>query len=179
MKSSGDSRDSGASAMSIGALAARFGLATHVLRHWESMGLLHPVRDAGGRRRYGAGDLTRVATILVLKEAGLGLGAIRSLSASTDRAARHEILRAEAEDLRRRIAAARASLELIEGGLHCEHEDITECPDYRRRVAEQIRSRVPDADRPSGAPRTRAARPHTAPSPARTPSRSPSEASPA
>jgi DNA-binding transcriptional MerR regulator len=44
--------------MSIGALAARFGLATHVLRHWESMGLLHPVRDAGGRRRYGADDLT-------------------------------------------------------------------------------------------------------------------------
>ncbi|WP_416071592.1 MerR family transcriptional regulator [Streptomyces sp. ME02-8801-2C] len=41
------SRDNGASAMSIGALAARFGLATHVLRHGESMGLLHPVRDAG------------------------------------------------------------------------------------------------------------------------------------
>ncbi|MEU1481969.1 MerR family DNA-binding transcriptional regulator [Streptomyces sp. NPDC005760] len=42
MKSSGDN---GVSAMSIGALAARFGLATHVLRHWESMGLLHPVHD--------------------------------------------------------------------------------------------------------------------------------------
>ncbi|WP_375546893.1 MerR family transcriptional regulator [Streptomyces gossypii] len=35
--------------MSIGALAARFGVATHVLRHWESKGLLHPGRDAGGR----------------------------------------------------------------------------------------------------------------------------------
>ncbi|WP_254394499.1 MerR family transcriptional regulator [Streptomyces sp. AC512_CC834] len=140
MKSSGDSD---ATAMSIGALAARFGLATHVLRHWESMGLLHPVRDAGGRRRYGAGDLTRVATILILKEAGLGLGAIRSLSATVDRATRHEILRAEAEDLRSRIAAARASLELIEGGLHCEYEDITECPNYRLRIAEQIGSQVP------------------------------------
>src|SRR4051794_12544791 len=79
MKSSGDN---GASATSIGALAARFGLATHVLRHWESTGLLHPVRDAGGRRRYGADDLTRVATILIFKEAGLGLDTIRSLSAT-------------------------------------------------------------------------------------------------
>ncbi|WP_375546898.1 MerR family transcriptional regulator, partial [Streptomyces gossypii] len=43
------SEDSGAGVMSIGALAARFGVATHVLRHWESKGLLHPGRDAGGR----------------------------------------------------------------------------------------------------------------------------------
>ncbi|MEW2134265.1 MerR family transcriptional regulator [Streptomyces sp. NPDC005435] len=127
--------------MSIGALAARFGLATHVLRHWESRGLLHPVRDAGGRRRYGAGDLTRVATILVFKEAGLSLDTIRNLSATAGRAARQGILRAEAEELRSRIAAARASLELVEGGLNCAYEDITECPNYRRRLAEQVGSR--------------------------------------
>ncbi|CAL9360046.1 hypothetical protein SUDANB96_00644 [Streptomyces sp. enrichment culture] len=126
--------------MSIGALAARFGLATHVLRHWESMGLLHPARDANGRRRYGADDVTRVATILLLKKAGLGLDTIRSLSGAVDRATRHEILRAEAEDLRSRIAAARASLELLEGGLSCEHEDVTRCPNYRRLIAEQVGS---------------------------------------
>ncbi|MER5317779.1 MerR family transcriptional regulator [Streptosporangium roseum] len=28
--------------MTIGDVAARFGPATHVLRHWESMGLLSP-----------------------------------------------------------------------------------------------------------------------------------------
>ncbi|MEU1185545.1 MerR family transcriptional regulator [Streptomyces sp. NPDC005820] len=134
MESSGD----------IGTLAARFGLAAHVLRHWESMGLLHPVRDAGGRRRYGADDLTRVAAILRDKEAGLGLDTIRSLSASVERATRHEILRAEAEEPRSRRAAARASLELIEGCLHCEYEDVTQCPNYRRLIAaEQVGSRVP------------------------------------
>ncbi|MFH8371809.1 MerR family transcriptional regulator [Streptomyces sp. NPDC018031] len=100
--------------MSIGALAARFGLAAHVLRHWESMGLLRPVRDMGGRRRYGADDLIRVATILVFKKAGIGLDTTRSLSATADRATRHEILRPEAEELRSKIAAARASLELQE-----------------------------------------------------------------
>ncbi|MFD4258377.1 MerR family transcriptional regulator [Streptomyces sp. NPDC058534] len=124
--------------LGIGALAARFGLAPHVLRHWEAMGLLHPGRDAGGRRRYGPDDLTRVATILILKEAGLGLSTIRSLSAAVDRTARHEILRPAAEELRARIAAAQASLELIEGGLGCEYEDVTRCPNYRRLIAEAV-----------------------------------------
>ncbi|MFF7418858.1 MerR family transcriptional regulator [Streptomyces smyrnaeus] len=137
------SEDHGAAGMSIGALAARFGLATHVLRHWESMGLLHPDRDAGGRRRYGADDLTRVAIILISKEAGLGLDTIRSLSATVDRTTRHKILHPEAEKLRSRIAAAQVSLELIEGGLSCAHEDITQCPNYQRLIAERAGPRVP------------------------------------
>ncbi|MCX5165571.1 MerR family transcriptional regulator [Streptomyces sp. NBC_00264] len=131
------SEDGGVGTLSIGVLAARFGLATQVLRHWEAMGLLHPGRDAGRRRRYGADDLTRVAAILILKEAGLGLNTIRSLSATVDRATRQEILHPAAEELRLRIAAAQASLELIEGGLNCEYEDVTQCPNYRRLIAER------------------------------------------
>jgi hypothetical protein len=49
--------------MSIGEIAGHFGLATHVLRHWETMGLLSPERAGGGRRRYGRSDLYRVAGI--------------------------------------------------------------------------------------------------------------------
>lgn len=147
------------STLSIGAFAARFGLATHVLRHWETMGLLNPGRDAGGRRRYGADDVTRVATILTMKEAGLGLNAIRSLSSTVDRATRHEILRPAAEELRSRIAAAQASLTLIEGGLNCEHEDVTQCPNYRRLVAERAGPRSPVGEavieRDGGHPRSR------------------------
>ncbi|MET8689227.1 MerR family transcriptional regulator [Streptomyces sp. NPDC004732] len=137
MKSSDDGGGVGTGTLSIGAIAARFGLATHVLRHWESVGLLAPGRDTGGRRRYGADDLTRVATILILKEAGLGLDTIRSLSSTVDRDTRHEILRPTAEELRSRIAAAQASLELIEGGLNCAYEDVTHCPNYRRLIAER------------------------------------------
>jgi MerR family transcriptional regulator, copper efflux regulator len=47
-------------------VAERFGLATHVLRHWESEGLLPPVRD-GDRRRYTDADQNRVAAILLAK----------------------------------------------------------------------------------------------------------------
>lgn len=144
MKSTQDT-DTGTGTMSIGALAARFGLATHVLRHWESMGLLHPGRDAGGRRRYGADALPRVAMILLYKEAGLGLETIRSLSATADLATRHEILRRQAEQLRSVIAAARASLRFLEDGLSCGYEDLTQCPNARRLVAERIGDRISPA----------------------------------
>ncbi|MCQ4207662.1 MerR family transcriptional regulator [Streptomyces longispororuber] len=157
MKSSGDNGDhrddDGATTMSIGALASRFGLATHVLRHWESMGLLHPGRDTAGRRRYTGTDLTRVATILVFKEAGLGLDTIRALSTTAaDRTTRHGILRTEADELRSRIAAAQTSLALIEGGLTCTHEDVTECPNYRRLIAERIGAPTSPSEEPSEEP---------------------------
>lgn len=85
--------------MSIGALAQRLGLATHVLRHWETMGLLRPARDR------------QVAVILRYKDAGLDLTSIRAQVAAIDPTARHDILREGAEALRARIAAAQASLE--------------------------------------------------------------------
>ncbi|NKZ02225.1 MerR family transcriptional regulator [Actinomadura latina] len=137
MKSSGQ--------MSIGALAGRFGLATHVLRHWESVGLLAPARDAAGRRRYTAADLTRVAVILRAKDAGLSLEAIGTLTAGFDLGKRRETLRREAEALRHRIATAQASLELLEGALGCEHEDITECPRFQQTVAERTTRTAPAA----------------------------------
>ncbi|NEW77633.1 MerR family transcriptional regulator [Streptomyces rhizosphaericus] len=134
MKSSG-----AMAAMAIGEVARRFGLATHVLRHWETVGLLCPARDSAGRRRYGEADLVRVAVILRAKEAGLGLDTIRALTAATEPADRRDILRREAEALRSRIAAARDSLALVECALGCEHDDLTRCPHYRRRVAPEGR----------------------------------------
>ncbi|TDC62432.1 MerR family transcriptional regulator [Actinomadura sp. GC306] len=124
--------------MSIGALAGHFGLATHVLRHWESMGLLTPARDTAGRRRYGPADLTRVALILSAKDAGLSLEHIAVLTTATDPAKRRDVLREEAEALRSRIAAAQASLELLEGALNCDHEDFTLCPNFERMLAERV-----------------------------------------
>ncbi|MDN5385096.1 MULTISPECIES: MerR family transcriptional regulator [Streptomyces] len=124
--------------MSIGELAAHFGLATHVLRHWEARGLLAPARDAAGRRRYRTADLTRVAVVLRAKEAGLSLDAIRSLTGVSDAEERRSLLREEAEALRSRIAAAQASLALVECALGCEHEDITQCAHFQRAVRERV-----------------------------------------
>ncbi|POX48451.1 MerR family transcriptional regulator [Streptomyces sp. Ru71] len=127
---------SGAQTTTIGALAEYFGLATHVLRHWEGVGLLTPRRDTAGRRRYSAEDFTRVAVILRAKEAGLSLATIRDLAATADARRRRDTLKAEAAALRARIAAAQASLELIECALGCDHDDLTRCAHFRQLVAE-------------------------------------------
>ncbi|MGW4161307.1 MerR family transcriptional regulator [Streptomyces sp. NPDC004788] len=132
MKSSQVTEDE--AVLSIGALAGRFGLAPHVLRHWESMGLLSPARDTAGRRVYGAADVVRTAVVLRAKEAGLSLDAIGAMLASSDR--RRDVLRARAAVLREEIARAQAQLELVECALGCEHADIGSCPDFRRVVAE-------------------------------------------
>ncbi|GAA2327902.1 hypothetical protein GCM10010246_07460 [Streptomyces cuspidosporus] len=86
--------------------------------------------------------------------------------------ARAQVLRQVVEMPRHsgRIAGARASLEIIEGGLNCEYEDVTQCPNYRRAIAERVGSPVP-ADGPArcGEPpaprddRTMAPRPRSRP----------------
>jgi DNA-binding transcriptional MerR regulator len=128
----------GGAALTIGEMAVRFGLATHVLRHWESMGLLAPVRVVAGRRRYGPDDLYRVAVILRAKEAGFALHDIREMIIAGNPGARRGILRRHRGDLAARIAAAQASLELIDCALDCQHEDFTACAHFQAMVADRI-----------------------------------------
>jgi MerR family copper efflux transcriptional regulator len=124
--------------MSIGEAARHFGLATHVLRHWETMGLLSPTRATGGRRRYERSDLYRVASILLAKEAGLALADIRDILTAADIEKRRKITRRHCDELVRRIEEMRAALNLLEGGLACDYEDITECPKYQSLVADRM-----------------------------------------
>lgn len=120
--------------LTIGEVAERFGLTTHVLRHWESVGLLAPARAEGARRRYGPDDLVRVAAILRAKEGGLGLEDIRQVLTARNPLARREVLRRRHAELVRRIAEAQAALEMVECALGCEHEDFTQCDHFRARV---------------------------------------------
>jgi DNA-binding transcriptional MerR regulator len=85
-------------AMAVGDAAARFGLAPHVLRHWEAVGLLSPARAEGDRRRHGRDDLYRVAAILRAGEAGIGLEDLRQTLTAAEPATRREILRHNRED---------------------------------------------------------------------------------
>jgi DNA-binding transcriptional MerR regulator len=124
--------------MTIGAVAARFGLATHVLRHWESVGLLAPARAVAGRRRYGPDHLYRIAVILRAKEAGFGLDDIRDMITASDPTERDAILRRHRAELAHRIARAQASLDLIDCALTCDHDDLTSCPHFQAVVAERI-----------------------------------------
>lgn len=115
---------------SIGEVASRFGLPTHVLRHWEAEGLLTPARD-GDRRRYSDADLYRVASILLAKEAGLGLADIRSILVAGTAATRHEVMARHSAELRARIIRAQAALTMLEGGQNCGHDDLMACENFR------------------------------------------------
>lgn len=133
MKSSGRSRE-----VSIGELAAHFGLATHVLRHWESMGLLAPRRTPTGQRTYRLADQFRVAAILQAKQAGMGLDDIRAILTASNPTDRTAVLRHQHDELTRRIADARAALDLVEAGLNCEHGDLATCPHFQSLLAERV-----------------------------------------
>ncbi|WP_410631920.1 MerR family transcriptional regulator [Amycolatopsis sp. cmx-4-83] len=123
---------------SIGEVAARFGVPSHVLRHWEAEGLLAPAR-AGNRRRYSDADQHRVAAILVSKEAGLGLADIRAVLAAPTASAREELLAGHRRRLEARLARTQAALDLLGGG-PCPHDDIMTCPHFRGLLAGRLPS---------------------------------------
>jgi DNA-binding transcriptional MerR regulator len=124
--------------MTIGQVADHFSLPAHVLRHWESVGLLSPARVEGDRRRYTRDDLFRVASIMRLKQAGLPLPDIRAFLVACEPAARKDVLRRNQRVLQARMAALRSALDLVEAGLNCPHEDIVTCPNYRAGLAELV-----------------------------------------
>jgi MerR family copper efflux transcriptional regulator len=128
--------------LSIGEVAERFDLATHVLRHWESVGLLAPARAEGSRRRYGLSDLYRVAIVLSAKEAGFGLEDIRGMITAQEPGARRKILRQHRAELARRIAEAQNSLDLIDSALDCEYNDIATCPRFRSMLADRVKGSI-------------------------------------
>lgn len=124
--------------LTIGALAARFGLATHVLRHWESAGLLAPARAANGQRRYHRSDLLRVAMIQQGKELGFSLDEIGAVLTAAGTDARRAVLTQHHAALERRIAEAHAAKQAIEHALSCPHEDFLECPEILQSLAARI-----------------------------------------
>jgi MerR family copper efflux transcriptional regulator len=125
----------------VGDLAVRFGLETHVLRHWETMNLLSPARDGAGRRRYGSDDAFRVATIIRSKAAGMSLEQIRVMldGGAYDR---HVILEEHIADLDRRMAEMELSREMTRHALECRAHDITSCPNFRAHVRDIVDGRA-------------------------------------
>jgi MerR family transcriptional regulator, copper efflux regulator len=130
--------------LSVGEVAETFGMPTHVLRHWESMGLLAPQRVAGDRRRYTSDDVYRVAVIRRAKQAGFSLDAIREMLDAGKRA-RIAIMRRHQADLRNQIAVLQASVEMLERGLNCPHEDFTTCPKFQAGLEVDIQAGKPGA----------------------------------
>jgi MerR family transcriptional regulator, copper efflux regulator len=117
--------------LTIGELADYFRLAPHVLRHWESVGVLTPARRVGNRRRYTSEQRFEVAFILRAQEAGVGLEQIREITAAPDGAARRQRLKEHLAELEARIARLTAARDAVDRVLHCPREDFLTCPNLR------------------------------------------------
>jgi len=120
----------------IGELAGRFGLATHVLRHWEDEGLLTPAGRVGGRRQYDESHVARVVMIQRAKAAGLSLDQIRRMFDAPSGPERKQILVEQDTALDEQIRQAQESKHLIAHALTCEAPDFTECPHFQSMIAE-------------------------------------------
>ncbi|TDD17780.1 MerR family transcriptional regulator [Kribbella turkmenica] len=119
----------------IDELAGRFGLATHVLRHWEDQGLLTPAARVGGQRRYDESHVARVVMIQRAKAAGLSLEQIRRMFEAPGGPERRRILAEQDAALDEQIREAHESKRLIEHALTCDQPDFTECPAFHQLIS--------------------------------------------
>jgi MerR family transcriptional regulator, redox-sensitive transcriptional activator SoxR len=128
-----DSEDSSAQTdLTIGAVAQRVGIATSVIRYYETMGLLPPPPRLNGRRRYDVSTVQRLRVIGRAQQAGFTLGEIRELffgfEVGTPPSVRWEALaRRKLVELDAQIARISAMQELRRDGLQCGCLTIEQC----------------------------------------------------
>ncbi|MFF5991081.1 MerR family transcriptional regulator [Prauserella flavalba] len=126
---------------------------SRTLRHYDEIGLLPPAYVGGnGYRYYEEDQLLRLQQILVLRELGLGLDAIRDiLDRQTDRLAalkvHHEWLMAERDRFDRLARTVRSTIEKLEGGNTVNAEELytgfERHSEQAQRLAEEAEERWP------------------------------------
>lgn len=109
--------------MRISELSRLTGVSVHALRHYESLGMLHPARRPNGYRDYPASMRREVVFIAMSRSIGIPLKTIAEHLPS------YRARRLGTEDL---IAAMRTRIEQIDG-------EIAALREQRRRVADHIR----------------------------------------
>ena len=121
--------------MNIGEAAARSGVSTKMVRHYESLGLLPEVpRTEAGYRRYGGREIHTLRFIRRARDLGFGIEEIRTLLALWQDRGRpsREVKRvalAHAADLQRRIDELQAMQRTLTALATCCHGDQrADCP---------------------------------------------------
>lgn len=65
-------------AFSIGAVAARTGVAVSAIRFYEEAGLIFPDRNSGQQRVFEASDIRRISFIIIAQQLGFSLKQIKT-----------------------------------------------------------------------------------------------------
>lgn len=119
--------------LTIGDLAARSGLAVSAIRFYETHGIVAPVRNAGGHRRYGRSDLRRLSFAMIAQRLGFPLAEIaaqmRDLPAhrAPDRADWARISTQFRVQIGDRIAALERLRDALDGCIGCGCLSLDRC----------------------------------------------------
>ncbi|MEH0932464.1 MerR family transcriptional regulator [Micromonospora sp. CPCC 205558] len=130
----------------IGDAAALVGVPTHVLRHWEEVGVLEPARLANGHRIYDDETITRARLIRLCQRAGMSLAEIGDLYRG-DGQRRAALVRDRRDRVLGQIRRLQAAQEFLDHVLACAHPVVSTCPDcsgFATRSASETRQSEPD-----------------------------------
>lgn len=127
------------SALSIGAVSSRTGLAPSAIRYYEEEGLIAPGRNAAGHRRYARADLRRLSFVQISQGLGFTIAEIRdALSTLPDsrtptKADWSRISRRFGAELDRRIARMQLLRTKLDGCIGCGCLSLKTCALYNPR----------------------------------------------
>jgi len=112
----------------IGDAAATLAVATHVLRHWEDVGLLRPRQLSSGHRAYDDQTIGQARMIQICQRAGLSLAEIKELGIG-DRGDRIALIDSKRAQIAEQVSSLRLADNFLAHIAHCEHPVISECPE--------------------------------------------------
>ncbi len=122
--------------LTIGDLAERTGLAVSAIRFYETHGIVHPVRNAGGHRRYGRHDLRRLSFAMAAQKLGFPLSEIAAhltplpAHKAPTKADWTRIAKGFRRDIQARIAALEELDETLTGCIGCGCLSLKVCALY-------------------------------------------------
>ena len=124
--------------ISIGTLARRTGLAVSAIRYYETLGLVHPRRNAGGQRRFRRSDIRRLSFVMITQTLGFPLTRIVDLlrglpDGRTPNARDWERMSAAfRDDLNMRIAELEMLRDKLDGCIGCGCLSLKRCALYNK-----------------------------------------------
>lgn len=121
-----------ADGFTVGEVARQYGVTVRTLHHYDEIGLVTPTeRTAAGYRLYSGGDLQRLATVVVYRRLGFGLGEIADLLAGRVPVVDH--LRRQRAAVETRVAEMAELIAALDRAIdarerHDQEDDMTDRP---------------------------------------------------
>lgn len=136
--------------MKIGEVAHRIGVAVHVLRHWDDVGVVVPHRAPSGHREYTDEHLHRLRILQACQGVGMSLPEIRQVLQRGE-PGRTGVIERQLHRIRTQRAQLEDAERFLEHVINCKHDLLTRC-DSCMRYAETVRLQQNEQVTPSTGP---------------------------